>query len=200
MAIAPMVLVYIFRSKMDYFRRHERFAPMKENTTIQRDQWWRDQVVYQIYPRSLRIPTVMALGICANYQSRRPPGRTWGRGCLAITSTAHPRMTTIYDISITKISTPCSALSEDFDELLEALHEQADIKLVMDPLLTTLLMSMSGLKESASSRAILPSVTGTSGAIRHPMEASRITGRPHSQAPHGSSMRGRSSTICTCFP
>ncbi len=112
--------------------RQEVAAAAVDHATPARNPWWRDAVVYQIYPRSFadangdgtgdlrgvteRVPYLAALGVDAVWLSPFYPSPLADGG---------------YDIVDHRDVDPMIGTLEDFDAMVEALHA-ADIKVIVD--------------------------------------------------------------------
>jgi oligo-1,6-glucosidase len=125
---------------------------MKENTMIKRDQWWRDRVVYQIYPRSFADSNGDGIGDLRGIIDHVDHLEDLGVGVVWLSPIYRsPQDDNGYDISDYQDIDPMFGSLADFDELLEALHER-DIKLVMDLVVNHTSDEHAWFKESARSR------------------------------------------------
>lgn len=102
------------------------------NTKPQLDQWWRDRVVYQIYPRSFADSNGDGIGDLRGIIERVDHLAELGVGVVWLSPIyASPQDDNGYDISDYQAIDPTFGTLADFDELVAALHER-DIRLVMD--------------------------------------------------------------------
>ncbi len=125
---------------------------MKENTMIKRDQWWRDRVVYQIYPRSFADSNGDGIGDLRGIIDHVDHLEDLGVGVVWLSPIYRsPQDDNGYDISDYQDIDPMFGSLADFDELVEALHER-DIKVVMDLVVNHTSDEHAWFKESASSR------------------------------------------------
>ncbi len=101
-------------------------------TTSPTRQWWRDRVVYQIYPRSFADSNADGIGDLRGIIERVDHLAELGVGVVWLSPIyASPQDDNGYDISDYQAIDPTFGTLADFDELVAALHER-DIRLVMD--------------------------------------------------------------------
>ena len=101
-------------------------------TTSPTRQWWRDRVVYQIYPRSFADSNGDGIGDLRGIIERVDHLAELGVGVVWLSPIyASPQDDNGYDISDYQAIDPTFGTLADFDELVAALHER-DIRLVMD--------------------------------------------------------------------
>ncbi|OKL54329.1 glucohydrolase [Bowdeniella nasicola] len=97
-----------------------------------KNQWWRDQVVYQIYPRSFADSNGDGIGDLRGTIDHVDHLAQLGVGVVWLSPIcASPQDDNGYDISNYQQIDPMFGTLEDFDELVAALHAR-DIRLVMD--------------------------------------------------------------------
>lgn len=102
------------------------------NTKPQLNQWWRDRVVYQIYPRSFADSNGDGIGDLRGIIERVDHLAELGVGVVWLSPIYEsPQDDNGYDISDYQAIDPTFGTLADFDELVAALHER-DIRLVMD--------------------------------------------------------------------
>nr|WP_284500898.1 alpha-glucosidase [Bowdeniella massiliensis] len=96
------------------------------------NQWWRDRVVYQIYPRSFADSNGDGIGDLRGIIERVDHLAELGVGVVWLSPIYEsPQDDNGYDISDYQAIDPTFGTLADFDELVAALHER-DIRLVMD--------------------------------------------------------------------
>ena len=101
-------------------------------TTSPTRQWWRDRVVYQIYPRSFADSNGDGIGDLRGIIERVDHLAELGVGVVWLSPIYEsPQDDNGYDISDYQAIDPTFGTLADFDELVAALHER-DIRLVMD--------------------------------------------------------------------
>lgn len=81
-------------------------------TVAQRSDWWRDAVIYQVYPRSFADSNGDGMGDLEGVRSRLPYLRDLGIDAVWLSPFyASPRPTPVTTSPTTAPSTPCSAIS-----------------------------------------------------------------------------------------
>lgn len=163
--------------------------------------WWRQAVVYQIYPRSFadangdgvgdlpgiisRVPYLVALGIDAVWLSPFYPSALADGG---------------YDVDDYRNVDPRLGTLDDFDQLIEALHAEG-IKLIVDIVPNHTSDRHEWFVEALEAAKGEPPGSGTSSATAPtaPPTSRRRTGTRCSAAPPGPRPT-TASGICTCSP
>ena len=154
---------------------------------MEEKKWWKEAVVYQIYPRSFMDSNGDGVGDLRGIKSRLSYLKLLGIDVIWLSPVYQsPNDDNGYDISDYRdIMTEFGTL-EDFDEMLAEAHKLG-IK-----------MSISGLWRAEKVK-ITRTVIIISGA-RQRTEKNRITGVPVLVDPHGSTIRQQICIIFTCFP
>jgi oligo-1,6-glucosidase len=95
-------------------------------------EWWRDQIVYQIYPRSFQDSNGDGIGDIPGILSRLPELKDLGVGILWLSPVyASPNDDNGYDISDYRAIHPDFGTMEDMDRLI-AEARRLDIRIIMD--------------------------------------------------------------------
>lgn len=163
-----------------------------------RKKWWKEAVVYQIYPRSFMDSNGDGVGDLRGIKSRLSYLKLLGIDVIWLSPVYQsPNDDNGYDISDYRdIMTEFGTL-EDFDEMLAEAHKLG-IKIVMDLVVNHSSDEHRWFVESRKIR-ITRTVIIISGA-RQRTEKNRITGVPVLADPHGSMIRQQICIIFTCFP
>mgnify|MGYP000922205743 CR=1 FL=1 len=157
------------------------------------NQWWKERVFYQIYPRSFQDSNGDGIGDLRGIIRRLDYLKWLGIGAVWLCPIYDsPNADMGYDIrDYEKIMEEFGTM-EDFDALLEGLHRR-DIKLIMD-----LVVNINGSLSPGRTRRIPIGIT-TSGGMGK-TEGSQTTGRPFSPPPPGAMTSRPTSGISTSFP
>lgn len=116
-------------------------------------QWWRNETIYQIYPRSFADSTANGVGDLRGIIDRIDYIRDLGVNAIWLSPIfASPMKDFGYDISDYCAIDPLFGNMEDFDRLLERAH-QADLKLLLDFVPNHTSDQHKWFKESRSSRS-----------------------------------------------
>ena len=163
---------------------------------MEQKKWWKEAVVYQIYPRSFMDSNGDGVGDLRGIKSRLSYLKLLGIDVIWLSPVYQsPNDDNGYDISDYRdIMTEFGTL-EDFDEMLAEAHKLG-IKIVMDLVVNH--SSISGLWRAEKAKTIR-TVTIISG-VKQRMEKSRITGVPVLAVRHGNTIRRRICIIFICFP
>lgn len=106
--------------------------PVKPAGMTSTEAWWKETVVYQIYPRSFQDSNGDGVGDLRGIISRLDYLKSLGIGAVWLNPIyASPNDDNGYDISDYRQIQPEFGTMQDFDELLRGLHQRG-IKLVMD--------------------------------------------------------------------
>ena len=142
--------------------------------------WWKEAVIYQIYPRSFADSNGDGIGDLNGITAHLDYLETLGIDVIWLSPVyKSPNDDNGYDISDYRDIMDDFGTMEDFDRLLAEAH-------------------MHGLSKAAVPKTTLIVIT-TSGKTRR-MEKSRTTGVPASAVPHGNLTNVPACTICTAFP
>ncbi|WP_051393586.1 glycoside hydrolase family 13 protein [Glycomyces arizonensis] len=96
------------------------------------DNWWREAVIYQVYPRSFADANGDGMGDLAGIRSRIPYLAKLGVDALWLSPFyASPQKDAGYDVADYRAIDPRFGTLDDFDAMLEAAHE-AGIRLIVD--------------------------------------------------------------------
>ena len=159
--------------------------------------WWKEAVVYQIYPRSFMDSNGDGIGDLNGITEKLEYLKELGIDVIWLSPVYQsPNDDNGYDISDYRDIMDEFGTMDDFKEMLAGIHERG-MKLVMDLVVNHLQMNISGLRNPGN-----PGITRTGIIISGEtagMGESPTTGPPISTVPHGSMMRPQTSIICTCF-
>ena len=145
-----------------------------ENKTMEK-KWWKESIVYQIYPRSFKDSNGDGIGDLNGITEKMEYLEKLGVNVVWLSPVYQsPNDDNGYDISDYRAIMTEFGTMEDFDRMLAKAHEHG-IKIVMD-----LVVNHTGEKEKA--------------------ERNRITGVPVSRVRHGITMKKQICIICICFP
>ena len=146
--------------------------------------WWKEAIVYQIYPRSFCDSNGDGIGDLNGITSKLDYLKELGIDVIWLSPVyKSPNDDNGYDISDYEDIMTEFGTMDDFDRMLAAAHERG-IKIVMDLVVNHTSDEHPWFVESRSSKD-------------NPKRArSRTTGVPHSQVRHGSTMRRR---VCTTY-
>lgn len=102
-------------------------------TAFQRaDRWWRDQTIYQVYPRSFQDSGADGVGDLNGIRDRIPYLSALGVDCIWLSPIfASPMRDFGYDISDYRAIDPLFGSMHDFDDLLQEAHSHG-LKLLLD--------------------------------------------------------------------
>ena len=154
-----------------------------------KDAWWKEAVVYQVYPRSFMDANGDGIGDLQGVTSRLDYLQELGIDVIWLSPVYQsPNVDNGYDISDYQAIQPEFGTMADFDELLKQAHRRG-IRIVMDLV----------VNHSSVGRARITLIaTTTSGANRKRTEARRTIGGRASADRRGSLTRKQACTICTC--
>ena len=115
-------------------------------------QWWKEAVVYQIYPKSFNDTTGKGTGDLKGITNQLDYLKDLGVDVIWLTPIYQsPQHDNGYDISDYYSIDPSYGTMEDFEELLEETH-QRDMRLIMDLVINHTSTDHEWFKQSASSR------------------------------------------------
>ena len=127
-------------------------APAREQIEALRKAWWKEAVIYQIYPRSFQDSNGDGVGDLRGIIQRLDYIKSLGVDAVWINPIyASPNADNGYDIKDYRAIQPEFGTMEDFDELLKGLHERG-IKFVMDLVVNHSSDEHEWFKQSRSSR------------------------------------------------
>ena len=99
-------------------------------------EWWRDAVVYQIYPRSYQDSTGDGVGDLPGITRRLPHVASLGVDCIWLSPIfASPQADMGYDVSDYTAIDPLFGTLQDFDDLIAAAHKLG-LKVIVDQVLS----------------------------------------------------------------
>ena len=164
-------------------------------------QWWKEAVVYQVYPRSFNDSNGDGIGDLPGITEKIPYLAKLGINVIWLSPVFDsPNVDNGYDISDYFAIMSDFGTMEDFDELLATAHEHG-IKILMDLVANHTSNQHPWFVQSRSSRITRTATTTCgktpTGLTRMAPRFRRITGLPNSVAPLGSGMKPRSSSTCT---
>ena len=147
-----------------------------------KDAWWKEAVVYQVYPRSFMDANGDGIGDLQGVTSRLDYLQELGIDVIWLSPVYQsPNVDNGYDISDYQAIQPEFGTMADFDELLKQAHRRG----------------IRGSWRVGRARITLIATT-TSGANRKRTAVRRTTGVRASADRRGSLTRKRTCTICTC--
>ncbi|GAE44666.1 oligo-1,6-glucosidase [Mesobacillus boroniphilus JCM 21738] len=156
--------------------------------------WWKESVIYQIYPRSFMDSNGDGIGDIPGIISKLDYLKDLGVDVIWLSPVyKSPNDDNGYDISDYREIMDDFGTMADWELLLKEMHDRG-LKLIMDLVVNHSLMNTSGLL-NLENRKIIHIVTITFGDLER-MEKNRITGSQHSVVQPGSSMKIPGSTIC----
>lgn len=162
---------------------------------MKNNHWWKNAVVYQIYPKSFQDSNNDGIGDLQGIISRLDYLQKLGVDILWLNPIYEsPQVDNGYDISNYRAINPMLGTMADFDQLLAAVHQRG-MKLVMDWSSITPLTSTTGLSKRRRARTT-PTVTSISGGMARAVTL-RTTGDHTSPVRPGSMTRRPTSTIST---
>ena len=142
-------------------------------------QWWKEAVVYQVYPRSFNDANGDGIGDLKGITEKLPYLAKLGINVIWLSPVFDsPNVDNGYDISDYFAIMSDFGTMEDFDEMLETAHKHG-IKILMDLVANHTSDEHPWFKESRSTRVL------------------RTTGRPSLVARRGSGTRRPASSTCT---
>ena len=154
--------------------------------------WWKNSVVYQIYPRSFKDSNGDGFGDLKGIIEKLPYLQNLGIDVIWLSPVFDsPQDDNGYDISDYRKIYAGFGSNEDMDELIEKAHEHG-IKIILILLSTILPMSMHGLWK-AGNQKIANTVIIISGRIRKQTAVSQTTGAPASVEVPGNMMKSAAS-------
>ena len=161
-----------------------------------KDAWWKEAVVYQVYPRSFMDANGDGIGDLQGVTSRLDYLQELGINVIWLSPVYQsPNVDNGYDISDYQAIQPEFGTMADFDELLKQAHRRG-IRIVMDLVVNHSSDQHPWFVESRARITLI--ATTTSGANRKRTEARRTIGVRASADRRGSLTRKRTCTICTC--
>ena len=162
-------------------------------------RWWKESVVYQIYPRSFCDSNGDGIGDLNGITGKLDYLKELGIDVIWLSPVyKSPNDDNGYDISDYQAIMDEFGTMEDFDRMLATAHEKG-IKIMMDLVVTIPLMNTNGSSRAANPQTILTEIT-TSGVLQKKTEAFRTTGVPASPVLHGNTTRQQICISCTCSP
>lgn len=127
-------------------------APPKPEPSAGSEKWWKEAIVYQIYPRSFKDSDGDGVGDLKGIISRLDYLKSLGIDVVWINPIYQsPNYDNGYDISDYRAIQPEFGTMDDFDQLLDGLH-QRNIKLVMDLVVNHSSHEHAWFRQSRSSR------------------------------------------------
>ena len=161
-------------------------------------KWWKEAVVYQIYPRSFMDSNGDGIGDLNGITSRLDYLKDLGVDVIWLSPVYQsPNDDNGYDISDYRAIMQEFGTMEDFDRMLSEMHKRG-IRLVMD-LLSIIPQTNTNGSWRAANRKKTRTATITSGVMQK-REKSQTTGEAASPAPHGNTIRRPRCITCICFP
>ena len=160
--------------------------------------WWKEAVIYQIYPRSFMDSNGDGVGDLQGIISRLDYLKYLGIDVIWLSPVYQsPNDDNGYDISDYQAIMDEFGTMEDFDELLAKAHERG-IRIVMDLVVNHTSDEHKWLWKAASPQTTNTAITISGGKekIKRPLPT---TGAPASAAPHGSTTKLPVCTICIFF-
>ena len=159
-------------------------------------QWWKEAVVYQVYPRSFNDANGDGIGDLKGITEKLPYLAKLGINVIWLSPVFDsPNVDNGYDISDYFAIMSDFGTMEDFDEMLETAHKHG-IKILMDLVANHTSDEHPWFKESRSSKDN-PYRATPRASTRTATRFLRTTGRPSSVARRGSGMRRPASSTCT---
>ena len=153
-------------------------------------RWWKESVVYQIYPRSFCDSNGDGIGDLNGITGKLDYLKELGIDVIWLSPVyKSPNDDNGYDISDYQAIMDEFGTMEDFDRMLATAHEKGTIPL----------MNTNGSSRAANPQTILTEIT-TSGVLQKKTEAFRTTGVPASPVLHGNTTRQQICISCTCSP
>ena len=153
-------------------------------------RWWKESVVYQIYPRSFCDSNGDGIGDLNGITGKLDYLKELGIDVIWLSPVyKSPNDDNGYDISDYQAIMDEFGTMEDFDRMLATAHEKG-IKIMMNT---------NGSSRAANPQTILTEIT-TSGVLQKKTEAFRTTGVPASPVLHGNTTRQQICISCTCSP
>lgn len=129
------------------------FACQRDNTPVTDNKWWKEAIVYQLYPRSFQDSDGDGVGDLKGIISRLDYLQSLGITAIWINPIySSPNDDNGYDISDYRNIMKEFGTMDDFDELLKGLHDRG-IKLVMDVVVNHSSDEHEWFKQSRSSRS-----------------------------------------------
>jgi oligo-1,6-glucosidase len=139
--LAALLLLQLFACK-----------PAQKSEQTSSDEWWKESVVYQLYPRSFKDSNGDGVGDLKGIISKLDYLQSLGIDVIWLNPIyASPNYDNGYDISNYREINPEFGTMADFDELLKGLH-QRHIKLIMDMVVNHSSSAHDWFKQAKSSR------------------------------------------------
>ena len=159
-------------------------------------KWWKEAVVYQIYPRSFMDSNGDGIGDLNGITSRLDYLKDLGVDVIWLSPVYQsPNDDNGYDISDYRAIMQEFGTMEDFDRMLSEMHKRG-IRLVMDLVVNHTSDEHKWFVESRKSKTIHTAII-ISGVMQK-RENSQTTGEAASPVPHGNTIRRQRCIICIC--
>lgn len=159
-------------------------------------KWWKEAVVYQIYPRSFMDSNGDGIGDLNGITSRLDYLKDLGVDVIWLSPVYQsPNDDNGYDISDYRAIMQEFGTMEDFDRMLSEMHKRG-IRLVRTLLSIILQMNTNGSWRAANRKTIHTAII-ISGVMQK-REKSQTTGEAASPVPHGNTIRRQRCIICIC--
>ena len=128
------------------------FSQTKVSTENQQKEWWKESIVYQIYPRSFKDSDGDGVGDLRGIISKLDYIKSLGVTAIWLNPIyTSPNDDNGYDVSDYKNIMKEFGTMQEFDELLQVMHQRG-IKLIMDMVLNHSSDEHEWFKQSRSSR------------------------------------------------
>jgi hypothetical protein len=124
--------------------------------------WWRGAVIYQIYPRSFRTPTMTGSAIWRASSTACIHRRTGRRRDLDLAVLPSPMLDFGYDVSDYRDVDPMFGTLGDFDALIKVAHDHG-MQVMIDLVLSTPRQTSTLVPGKPDRAATTPNPTGMSG-------------------------------------
>ena len=162
-------------------------------------KWWKEAVVYQIYPRSFMDSNGDGIGDLNGITSRLDYLKDLGVDVIWLSPVYQsPNDDNGYDISDYRAIMQEFGTMEDFDRMLSEMHKRG-IRLVMDLVVNHTSDEHRWFLEAkrAANRKTIHTAIIISGVMQK-REKSQTTGEAASPVPHGNTIRRQRCIICIC--
>lgn len=141
-------------------------ADKKETESSYDKQWWKEAVVYQLYPRSFKDSDGDGIGDLKGIISKLDYVKSLGVDVIWLNPIySSPNDDNGYDISDYRNIMTDFGTMQDFDELLKEMHKRK-LKLVMDMVLNHSSDEHEGLNKAARHAAIRTGITTIGGMLK----------------------------------
>ena len=162
--------------------------------------WWREAVIYQVYPRSFKDGSGDGVGDLAGVAEKLDYLRWLGVDAIWLSPIFPSPMADFgYDVSDYTDVDPLFGTLGDLDRLLAEAH-RLGLKVVLDFVPNHTSDEHPWFVESRAPPARTPRVSSTSGATPSPTAPRPTTGRATSAVRRGSGTKARDNTSCACSP